>query len=65
MIRGGIEDKDNFSNFSTKTYVVTPHWNCLEETVPMMGHKYVLWRNVANYSSTITVTLSYLQACPS
>ena len=28
-----------FSYFSTKTYVVTPHQNRLDETVLMMGHK--------------------------
>ena len=33
------EFKDNFSYFSTKTYVVTLHWNRLNETVLMMGHK--------------------------
>ena len=31
-----IEDK--FSYFSLKPYVVTPHLNCLNETVPMRGH---------------------------
>ena len=29
---------DNFSNFSLKPYVVTPHLNRLIETVKMMGH---------------------------
>ena len=33
QIKRGIE------NFSTKTYVVTPHWNHLGETALMMGHK--------------------------
>ena len=28
-----------FSYFSTKTYVVTPHYNRLDETVLMMAHK--------------------------
>ena len=28
-----------FSYLSTKTYVVTPQKNRLDETVPMMGHK--------------------------
>ena len=31
--------KDNFSYFSTKTYVVTTHLNHLAETVLMVGHK--------------------------
>ena len=34
QIRGGIEDKGNFSYFSMKTYGVAPH-----ETALMMGHK--------------------------
>ena len=35
----GIEDnsKINFSYFSTKTYVMTPHLNRLRETILMMG----------------------------
>ena len=36
---GGIEDEDNFSYYSKKTYVKTPHWNRLDEMVLMMGHK--------------------------
>ena len=28
-----------FFYFSTKIYIVTPHQNRLNETVPMMGHK--------------------------
>ena len=41
QLRRGIEDKskDNFSYFSTKTYVVTPHYNRLDETVLTMGDK--------------------------
>ena len=27
-----------------KTYVVTPHYNRLDETVVMVGLKYVLWQ---------------------
>ena len=30
--------RDNFCQFCTKTYVVTPHLNCLNETVQMRGH---------------------------
>ena len=37
VYRGEI--KDNFSSFSMKTYVVTPHYNRLDETVLMMSHK--------------------------
>ena len=32
---------DNFSYYSVKPYVVTPHLNCLVETVQMRGHN--LW----------------------
>ena len=36
----GIEDKsDYFSYFSTKTHVVTPHQNCVNETFLMMDNK--------------------------
>ena len=31
-------NKDNFCQFFTETYVVTPHLNCLDETVQMRGH---------------------------
>ena len=31
--------EDNFSYFSLKLYVVTPHLNRLNETVQMRGHK--------------------------
>ena len=30
--------RDNFCQFCTKTYVVTPHPNRLDETVQMRGH---------------------------
>ena len=30
--------RDNFYLFCIKTYVVTPHLNCLNETVQMKGH---------------------------
>ena len=36
-IRGSIV-RDNFCHFCTKTYVVIPHLNRLDETVQMMGH---------------------------
>ena len=32
------ELRDNFSYFSSKPYVMTPHLNCLIETVQMRGH---------------------------
>ena len=35
--KDGVFD-DNFSNFSSKPYVVTPHLNNLVETVQMRGH---------------------------
>ena len=37
--RGAIDNKDNFSYFSMKAYVVTPHLNCLDEKVLIMDHK--------------------------
>ena len=30
--------RDNFCWFCINSYVVTPHLNCLNETVQMMGH---------------------------
>ena len=30
--------RDNFSYFSSEPYVVTPHLNCLDETVQMRGY---------------------------
>ena len=36
---------DNFSYFSLKPYVVTPHLKCLNETVQMRGHKICLMQN--------------------
>ena len=30
--------RDNFCLFCIKTYVVTPHLNCLDETIQMRGH---------------------------
>ena len=41
LIREDIEDNSEiiFSYFLMKTYFVTPHWNCLQETILMLGHK--------------------------
>ena len=36
---------DNFSYFSLKPYVVTPHLNRHDETVQMRGHKICLMQN--------------------
>ena len=35
--------RDNFSYFSLKLYVVTPHLNCLNKTVQMRGHNICLY----------------------
>ena len=47
-------DNHSSSYFSTKTYVVTPHLNHLDETVLMMGHnirfKGVIWKIICKYS---------------
>ena len=36
-----------------KTYVVTPHWNCLGKTILMMGHnigfKGVIWKIIRKF----------------
>ena len=34
----GLNLRDNFSYFSLKPYIVTPHLNPLAETAQMMGH---------------------------
>ena len=44
---------DNFSYFSMKPYVVTPHLNRLGETVHMMGHnirfKGAIWKIIPKF----------------
>ena len=52
--------RDNFCQFCTKTYVVTPHVNCLE-TVQMRGHNIWFQREIKNYPSVITENSSYLE----
>ena len=43
--------EDNFSYFSLKSYVVTPHLNCLDETVQMRGHNLRFYAELTkNYS---------------
>ena len=39
-----------------KTYAVTPHYNRLEETDLLKGHKIFNCRNIENYSLIIPVT---------
>ena len=35
--------RDNFCIFCFEPYVVTPHLNCLDETVQMRGHNIWFW----------------------
>ena len=45
--------KDNFSYFSSKPYVVTPHLNRLVETVQMRGH------NICFYAELTKIIPNY------
>ena len=58
QISGSIED--DYPYFSKKTYVVTPRYNCLHETVLMIGHK--IWFN-GKLWKIIPVAPSYLEHC--
>ena len=49
-----IKIRDNFYYFCMKTYyVVTPHLNCLGESVQMKGHNMISVRNKKNYPAVI------------
>ena len=50
----GVFD-DNFSYFSWKPYAVTPHLNCLVETVQMRGH------NICFNAELTEIILNYHQ----
>ena len=50
--------KDNFSYFSSKPYVVTPHLNRLDETVQMRGH------NICFYAELTKIIPNYHQILP-
>ena len=50
--------KDNFSYFSLKPYVVTPHLNRLMETVQMRSH------NMYFYAELTKIIFNYDQICP-
>ena len=50
----GVFD-DNFAYFSSKPYVMTPHLNCLIETVQMRGH------NVCFFEDLIKIIPYYHQ----
>ena len=57
QIRGGIEDNSKIVFYcSTKTYVMTPHKNHLDQMVLMMGHKICFYGKI----STIIPKLSLL-----
>ena len=51
QITGNIEDnlKIIFLISQRKHNVVTPHWNCLDETVLMMGHNMLCYKISLNY----------------
>ena len=53
----GVFD-DIFSYFSFKPYVVTPHLNCLVETVQMRGH------NIWLYAELTKIVPNYHQILP-
>ena len=53
--------RDNFCEFCTKSYVVTPHLICLDETVQLTGHDIIVSkRNKTKYPSIIIKYSSYL-----
>ena len=58
--RGGVFD-DNFSYFSLEPYVVTPHLNCLVQTVQVRGNNICYYTE--NYSELSPGTPSYLELC--
>ena len=45
---------DNFSNFSSKLYVVTPHLNRLIETVQLKGHNICFYAELTKIIPIIT-----------
>ena len=46
--------RDNFCQFCRKTYAVTPHLNCLYETLQMRGHKtYVVTSHLNCLNETV------------
>ena len=50
--------RDNFSYFSLKPYVVTPHLNRLDETVQMRGH------TICFYAEFTKIIPNYHQILP-
>ena len=55
----GVFD-DNFSYFSSKPYVVTPHLNRLIESVQMRGHNLCFYaeltKNIPNYHQILSLS---------
>ena len=50
-----------FFFFASKPYAVTPHLNCLSETVHMRGNTYVFMQNeqiIANYYQILSLIMS-------
>ena len=60
--------RDDFSYFSLKSYVVTPHLNCLVKTVQMMGHNICFYAEltkiIPNYHQILPLILSSVTCIP-
>ena len=50
---GGLDAAPNNSYFCIKTYVVSTHWNCLTEAIPMSTH------NIC-FATKIKIILKYI-----
>ena len=50
--------EDNFSYFSLKPYNVSPHQNCLNETIQIRGH------NICFYAELTNINPNYHQILP-
>ena len=56
--------RDNFCQFCTKTYVVTPHLHRLDETVQMRGHNIWFQTEIRKIIPQLSSTYSsYLELC--
>ena len=57
---GKTEFDENFSYFSRKPYVMTPHLNCLIESVQMRGHNKLFYaaltKIIPNYHQIILLS---------
>ena len=53
--------EDNFSYFSLKPYVVTPHLNHLDKTVQMRGHNICFYAELTKIIPNYHQIRSYLE----